>query len=38
MRLRSMIAALAASAVLPVAGAQATDLEVTHWWTSGWTI
>ena len=35
MRLRSMIAALAASAVLPVAGAQATDLEVTHWWTSG---
>ena len=35
MRLRTMIAALAASAVLPIAGAQATDLEVTHWWTSG---
>ncbi|GAB4359366.1 MAG: ABC transporter substrate-binding protein [Oricola sp.] len=35
MRFRTMIAALAASAVLPVSGAQATDLEVTHWWTSG---
>lgn len=35
MRLRSMIAALAATAVLPVATAQATDLEVMHWWTSG---
>jgi glucose/mannose transport system substrate-binding protein len=35
MRFRSAIAALAASAVLPVTGAHATDLEVTHWWTSG---
>lgn len=35
MRFRTMIAALAASAALPVCGAQATDLEVTHWWTSG---
>jgi glucose/mannose transport system substrate-binding protein len=35
MRLRSTLAALAASAVLPVAGANAVDLEVTHWWTSG---
>jgi len=35
MRFRTMMAALAASAALPVAGAQATDLEVTHWWTSG---
>ena len=35
MRLRSIIAALAVSAVLPAATAQATDLEVMHWWTSG---
>ena len=35
MRLRTMIAALAASAALPITGAQAVDLEVTHWWTSG---
>lgn len=26
---------LAAAVVLPLGGAQATDLEVTHWWTSG---
>lgn len=34
---RSMLAALAAAVALPLAagGAQATDLEVTHWWTSG---
>ena len=35
MRLRTSIAALAASAVLPVSVAHAVDLEVTHWWTSG---
>lgn len=35
MNFRSVAAALAASVVLPFAAAQATDLEVTHWWTSG---
>ncbi|TCD14858.1 ABC transporter substrate-binding protein [Oricola cellulosilytica] len=35
MRLRSTLAALAAFVTLPAAGAQATELEVTHWWTSG---
>lgn len=35
MKFRSMAAALAATAALPAAMAQATDLEVTHWWTSG---
>src|SRR5262245_20619143 len=36
MRYRLMTAALAASASLSFAGAaSATDLEVTHWWTSG---
>src|SRR3954451_22032073 len=35
MRFRSLVAALAASVVLPVGMAHATDLEVTHWWTSG---
>lgn len=35
MNLRSLAAALAASAVLPFGAASATDLEVTHWWTSG---
>jgi glucose/mannose transport system substrate-binding protein len=35
MKYRSLAAALAASAVLPLSAAQATDLEVTHWWTSG---
>src|SRR3954451_3155151 len=34
MRFRSLVAALAASVVLPVGMAHATDLEVTHWWTS----
>jgi glucose/mannose transport system substrate-binding protein len=34
MKLRSLSAALAASAALPGA-ALAVDLEVTHWWTSG---
>jgi glucose/mannose transport system substrate-binding protein len=34
MKIRSLAAVLAASAALPIA-AQATDLEVTHWWTSG---
>ncbi|MFN3363721.1 MAG: ABC transporter substrate-binding protein, partial [Allorhizobium sp.] len=32
---RSFAAALAATVVMPFAAAQATDLEVTHWWTSG---
>ena len=35
MNFRSVAAALAASVVLPFSMAQATDLEVTHWWTSG---
>ncbi|WP_320197586.1 ABC transporter substrate-binding protein [Agrobacterium sp. rho-13.3] len=35
MRIRSILAALAAGFVLPVTTAGATDLEVTHWWTSG---
>ncbi|MDR7034396.1 ABC transporter substrate-binding protein [Mesorhizobium sp. BE184] len=36
MRFKMMAAALAASVTLPFAGvASATDLEVTHWWTSG---
>jgi len=35
MKLRSLAAVLAATAVLPLSAAQATDLEVTHWWTSG---
>ena len=35
MRIRSLAAAFAASVALPVGAAQATDLEVTHWWTSG---
>lgn len=35
MTYRSLAAALAASAVLPLSAAHATDLEVTHWWTSG---
>ncbi|MFN7104507.1 MAG: ABC transporter substrate-binding protein [Pseudorhizobium sp.] len=32
---RAFAAALAATVVLPLSAAQATDLEVTHWWTSG---
>lgn len=35
MRIRSSIAALAACMALPFSSAQAVDLEVTHWWTSG---
>src|SRR5690606_4275214 len=35
MKMRFMAAALAATVVLPFAAAHATDLEVTHWWTSG---
>jgi glucose/mannose transport system substrate-binding protein len=35
MNFRSLTAALAASVALPVGAAHATDLEVTHWWTSG---
>jgi glucose/mannose transport system substrate-binding protein len=35
MKIRSLAAVLAATVALPVGGAQATDLEVTHWWTSG---
>jgi glucose/mannose transport system substrate-binding protein len=35
MKLRSLTAALAASVALPAGAALATDLEVTHWWTSG---
>ena len=32
---RSLAAAFAASVALPFGAAHATDLEVTHWWTSG---
>jgi glucose/mannose transport system substrate-binding protein len=35
MNIRLMATALAASVVLPLGVANATDLEVTHWWTSG---
>jgi glucose/mannose transport system substrate-binding protein len=35
MNIRLMAAALCASVVLPLGAANATDLEVTHWWTSG---
>ncbi|PZU85808.1 MAG: ABC transporter substrate-binding protein [Shinella sp.] len=35
MNFRSVAAFLAASVVLPFGAAHATDLEVTHWWTSG---
>jgi glucose/mannose transport system substrate-binding protein len=35
MNCRTLAAALAASVALPIGAAQATDLEVTHWWTSG---
>ncbi|MCV3737047.1 ABC transporter substrate-binding protein [Rhizobium sp. TRM96647] len=35
MKIRSAIAGLAATVALPVAASHATDLEVTHWWTSG---
>jgi glucose/mannose transport system substrate-binding protein len=35
MNIRAVAAILAASVIVPVGAAQATDLEVTHWWTSG---
>lgn len=35
MNFRSFTAAMAATVALPFGLAQATDLEVTHWWTSG---
>ena len=35
MHFRSLAAAFAASVALPICAAHATDLEVTHWWTSG---
>lgn len=35
MNFRSVAVALAASVVLPFGAANAADLEVTHWWTSG---
>ena len=36
MRLMSVVAALLATVALPYATpAGATDLEITHWWTSG---
>ncbi|WP_026480647.1 ABC transporter substrate-binding protein [Ahrensia sp. 13_GOM-1096m] len=35
MYLKRIMAALAVSAALPMAASHATDLEVTHWWTSG---
>lgn len=35
MKLSSLVAVLATTAALPVSVAHATDLEVTHWWTSG---
>lgn len=35
MIIRCIAAALAATVALPVGMASATDLEVTHWWTSG---
>lgn len=35
MRYNMMAAAFLASVALPFAAANATDLEVTHWWTSG---
>lgn len=35
MRIRFISAALAAGVMLPAGFAGATDLEVTHWWTSG---
>ncbi|API51414.1 carbohydrate ABC transporter substrate-binding protein [Rhizobium leguminosarum bv. viciae 248] len=35
MKIRLMAALLATSVALPLGAANATDLEVTHWWTSG---
>ncbi|TDK38688.1 carbohydrate ABC transporter substrate-binding protein [Rhizobium deserti] len=35
MNIRAVAAVLAAAVAMPLGAAQATDLEVTHWWTSG---
>ncbi|MEI2296910.1 ABC transporter substrate-binding protein [Ensifer sp. MJa1] len=35
MKLRSFAAILSAAVALPLSAANAADLEVTHWWTSG---
>ncbi len=35
MKFRSVAAVLAATVALPMSAANAVDLEVTHWWTSG---
>lgn len=35
MNIRTQAALLAAAVAIPFGAAQATDLEVTHWWTSG---
>lgn len=35
MNIRAIATALAATVVWPIGAAQAADLEVTHWWTSG---
>ncbi|MGG7517631.1 ABC transporter substrate-binding protein [Allorhizobium undicola] len=35
MKIRCIAAAFAASVAMPFGAASATDLEVTHWWTSG---
>jgi glucose/mannose transport system substrate-binding protein len=35
MNIRAVAAVLAATVAMPLGAAQATDLEVTHWWTSG---
>jgi glucose/mannose transport system substrate-binding protein len=35
MNIRAIAAVLAATVALPFGAAHATDLEVTHWWTSG---
>jgi glucose/mannose transport system substrate-binding protein len=35
MNIRAVAAVLAAAVSMPLGAAQATDLEVTHWWTSG---
>src|SRR6218665_3853838 len=35
MNIRAFAAAVAVTVALPLGSAGATDLEVTHWWTSG---
>ncbi|NQW01250.1 MAG: carbohydrate ABC transporter substrate-binding protein [Rhodospirillales bacterium] len=35
MRMRSSVVAMVACLALPISAAQAVELEVTHWWTSG---